>query len=235
MSYTLFIADLHLVVADKKSDLFIKFCRQQTQCKQLFILGDLFNTYLGDDISINSYKPIISALKELAKTTKIFIIKGNRDFLIANEFAKCSGCKIIPSHYKVVINNQKYLLTHGDELCTDDKDYQILKKILQHPITKFIFLNLSNNMRLKLSGQLRKKSINAQKKKSKVITDINQQTTNNLMAQHLKSNLIHGHTHRQNIHQEINYTRYVLGSWSDNKGNALKISSDDSPKWLSIF
>ncbi len=234
MSYTLFVADLHLMIADKKSELFIKFCHQQTQCKQLFILGDLFNVYLGDDMSIDNYNSVVAALQELAKTTKIFIIKGNRDFLISAKFANLSGCKIIPTPYKITINKQKYLLTHGDELCTDDKHYQIFKKILQHPITKFIFLHLSPTMRLRLSGQLRKNSINAKKKKLTAIMDVNQQAVDNLMAKHPNTNLIHGHTHRQNTHQEATYTRYVLGDWSDNKGNALKITNNNDPKWISI-
>jgi UDP-2,3-diacylglucosamine hydrolase len=120
--------------------------------------------------------------------------------------------------------DKDYVLIHGDELCTDDTQYQRLKKVLQHPITKFIFLRLSTKMRLKLSGQLRKKSVAAQQYKTREIMDVNQKFTDKFMQNYPNSDLIHGHTHQQNIHKGKQYTRFVLGDWEINQGNAIEIS-----------
>jgi UDP-2,3-diacylglucosamine hydrolase len=225
MTRTLLIADLHLISGETdKTNLFIKFCHEKAiEADQLFILGDLFNTWLGDDLSLNAYPNVISALKTLSKTTKVFITGGNRDFLLADEFAKQTGCVLLNTPYLLETNSKNYVLIHGDELCTDDRQYQRLKSFLQHPITQFIFLHLPTKTRLKLSGQLRQKSIEAQQYKSREIMDINQDTTDQLMKKYPNADLIHGHTHRQNTHQNKQYTRYVLGDWDANKGNAIEI------------
>lgn len=234
MTQTLLIADLHLVSGEtEKTNLFIKFCQEQApQANQLFILGDLFNTWLGDDVSINTYSNVISALKILSKTTNIFITGGNRDFLLGDEFAKKTGCILFKTPYFLETKNQDYVLIHGDELCTDDTNYQKLKSVLQHPITKFILLHLPAQTRLKFSGKLRKKSIEAQQYKTREIVDINQNTTNKLMQKYPNIDLIHGHTHRQDTHIGKSYTRFVLGDWDVNLGNAIKI--DGQLSWLEI-
>ncbi|BBB23045.1 UDP-2,3-diacylglucosamine hydrolase [Abyssogena phaseoliformis symbiont OG214] len=225
MSQTLIIADLHLATDEAKTHLFIKFCQEQAvMTDQLFILGDLFNVWLGDDLSIDYYQKVVLALKTLSLKTKIFIMTGNRDFLLGDNFAKQTNCILIDAPYLLEVNNQQYVLTHGDELCTDDKGYQRLKGILQHPITKFIFLNLGVKLRLKISAQLRQKSIKAQQHKSYEIMDVNITTVNQLMQKYPSANLIHGHTHRLDTHVNDDFTRYVLGDWSNNQGNAIEIS-----------
>ncbi len=225
MARILLIADLHLISSKlDKINLFIKFCHEKaTKADQLFILGDLFNTWLGDDLSIDAYPSVISALKILSKTTKVFINGGNRDFLLGNEFTKQTDCVLFNTPYLLKTNNKNYVLMHGDELCTDDRQYQRLKGFLRHPITKFIFLHLPIKIRLKLSGQLRKKSIKSQQYKISKIMDINQNTADKLMQKYPYADLIHGHTHRQNTHQNERYTRYVLGDWDVDKGNAIEI------------
>jgi UDP-2,3-diacylglucosamine hydrolase len=174
MTRTLLIADLHLTSGKTdKTNLFIKFCHEKAiEADQLFILGDLFNTWLGDDLSLDAYPSVISALKTLSKTTKVFITGGNRDFLLGDEFAKRTNCILLNTPYLLKTNSKNYVLIHGDELCTDDRQYQRLKSFLQHPITRFIFLHLPTKTRLKLSGQLRKKSVAVQQYKSREIMDI---------------------------------------------------------------
>ncbi len=228
MLSSLIIADLHLVENEvEKTNLFVKFCQNEaSKVDRLFILGDLFNTWLGDDLSIEHYPRIISALKTLSRTTKIFIMTGNRDFLLGDKFSKQTSAVLIDSPYLLETNLGQYVLTHGDELCTDDKGYQQLKSILQHPITKFIFLNLPKKLRLRLAGQLRKKSVNAQQYKSSEIMDVNSDAVNALMKKYPDSNLIHGHTHRQNTHPEKKFTRYVLGDWAVDNGNAIQIDKE---------
>ncbi|MCS5586528.1 MAG: UDP-2,3-diacylglucosamine diphosphatase [Gammaproteobacteria bacterium] len=234
MPSSLIIADLHLVSDEvDKTNLFIKFCQEQaSQVDQLFILGDLFNTWLGDDLSLNDYPMIISGLKTLSTTTKIFIMTGNRDFLLGDEFTKQTGVTLIDSPYLLEFNTEQYLLTHGDELCTDDKDYQRLKSILQHPITQFIFLRLPKITRLKLAGKIRKQSVEAQQYKTREIMDVNPSAVMALMQKYPDTNLIHGHTHRRNTHVEKKFTRYVLGDWASDKGNAIKLDGELS--WLEV-
>ncbi|SMN11134.1 UDP-2,3-diacylglucosamine diphosphatase [uncultured Candidatus Thioglobus sp.] len=223
-STTLLIADLHLIADEtEKINLFIRFCQQASTADRLFILGDLFNTWLGDDLSINAYPSVISALKTLRKTTQVFIVGGNRDFLLGDEFVKQTGCTILSTPYLLETPSKNYVLIHGDELCTDDKSYQRLKRVLRNPITQFIFLHLPTKTRLKLSGQLRKKSVKAQTYKSRKIMDVNQQAVDKFMQKYPDADLIHGHTHRQDTHKGEQYTRYVLGDWGVDTGNAIEI------------
>ena len=131
MQHTLIIADLHLTqVENDKIELFGQFCTEYaSQVDQLFILGDLFNTWIGDDISLNTYQSIATILNKLTKTTQVFVMAGNRDFLLSNSFEKETGCKIIKEPHLLNHNEKNYLLIHGDSLCTDDVDYQKLKKV----------------------------------------------------------------------------------------------------------
>ena len=234
MLTSLIISDLHLTrVEEDKIDFFAKFCKKYaSNADQLFILGDLFNTWIGDDVSLLSYKAIIDILKDLSQSTKVFVMVGNRDFLLSKQFESESGCKLISEPYLLQHNTDKFLLIHGDSLCTDDVNYQKLKRILRNPITQFIFLKLSKNIRLKLTGQLRKRSVEAQSYKTEELMDVNQKTTDLLMSNYKDFDLIHGHTHRQKTHIEEKYTRYVLGDWSSNKGNAIKMT--DKLEWLEI-
>ena len=232
MHTTLIISDLHLTnIEEDKIDFFANFCKKYaSKADQLFILGDLFNTWIGDDVSLASYKAIIGILKDLSQTTKVFVMVGNRDFLLSKQFESESGCKLISEPFLLKHNDDKFLLIHGDSLCTDDVNYQRLKRVLRSSITQFIFLKLSKKFRLKLTGQLRKKSVEAQSYKTEELMDVNQATTDLLMSNYPGFDLIHGHTHRQKTHTEENYTRHVLGDWSSIKGNAIKIT--DKLEWL---
>ena len=234
MQQTFIIADLHLTqVENDKVELFNQFCTEYaSKVDQLFILGDLFNTWIGDDISLNAYQTIVNVLNKLTKTTEVFVMVGNRDFLLSNTFENETGCKLIKEPYLLNHHEKKYLLIHGDSLCTDDVDYQKLKKVLRNPMIQFIFLHLPKKIRLKLTGQLRKKSIEAQSYKSEKIMDVNQSAVDELMTEYPNMNLIHGHTHRQNTHKMERYTRYVLGDWKNNQGNAIKLG--ESLEWLEI-
>ncbi|MGE4594799.1 MAG: UDP-2,3-diacylglucosamine diphosphatase [Gammaproteobacteria bacterium] len=227
MSKTLIIADLHLTcVEGEKLDLFCRFCQTEAvNADQLFILGDLFNTWIGDDISLPEYQVVIDCLKNLTKSTAVFVMVGNRDFLLAKKFEQQSGCKLINEPYLLQQNDQDYILLHGDSLCTDDADYQKMKKVLRNRLVQSIFLNLPKKWRLKLSGEIRKKSIEAQSYKSETIMDVNQDAVDALMAIYPSADLIHGHTHRQNTHLSETYTRYVLGDWSMTSGNAIALDN----------
>ena len=228
MITSLIISDLHLTnVEGDKVNFFNTFCEDHaSKADQLFILGDLFNTWLGDDVSVTSHKVIISSLKKLTEKTKVFVMVGNRDFLLSHNFETETGCKLINEPYELEHNSKKFLLIHGDSLCTDDINYQKLKKVLRSPVIQYIFLHLPRNIRLKLTGQIRRKSIKAQSYKAIKIMDVNQNATDLLMSKYPGYDLIHGHTHRQKTHVMKKYTRYVLGDWSQKKGNAIKLGEN---------
>jgi len=234
MLTTLIISDLHLTnVEEDKIELFADFCKKYaSKADQLFILGDLFNTWIGDDVSLLSYKAIINILSDLSQNIKVFVMVGNRDFLLSKQFELESGCELINEPYILQQKSKTFLLIHGDSLCTDDVNYQKLKRVLRNPIIQFIFLKLSKNLRLKLTGQLRKKSIEAQSYKTEELMDVNQATTDLMMLDYPGFDLIHGHTHRQKTHTGDTYTRHVLGDWSNSSGNAIKIT--DKLEWLEI-
>ena len=225
MRKTLIIADLHLTsIEADKLDLFCRFCQNEAaSADQLFILGDLFNTWIGDDISIFEYRVVIDCLKSLTKSTAVFVMIGNRDFLLSSQFEQQSGCQLINEPYLLQQSDQDYVLIHGDSLCIDDIGYQKMKKVLRNRLVQLIFLSLPKKWRLKLSGKIRQKSIKAQSYKSEEIMDVNQDTVDALMENYPNSNLIHGHTHRLNTHVSTNFTRYVLGDWSNTQGNAIAV------------
>jgi len=221
---TLIFSDCHLTAGDNPTaKIFKKLCTEiAPKYDQVFILGDLFNVWLGDDLSIHTHKDLTNDLKNLSTKTNVYILHGNRDFLIGRGFEENTGVKIVYGPYLLETNSKQYVLVHGDELCTDDIGYQRLKFILQNPLTKSIFQKLSKKMRLNLSGQLREKSIKAQTYKSREIMDVNPKAVQELMKKFPGANLIHGHTHRLNTHREKNFTRYVLGDWVET-GNAISI------------
>lgn len=230
MAFSLFISDLHL---DSKSRLeinnFIKFCNNPNTQKadNLFILGDFFESYLGDDISLAYYAEVITLLKKLAKKVPTFIIKGNRDFLLANDFEKASGVKIIPEPYLLNLYNKKYLLMHGDSLCTDDVEYQQFRKNIRDENNIKEYFKKSKTERITIAKNLRENSKKTNKNKPYEIMDVNKKTVAELMSKYPNTTLIHGHTHRQNIHNNINYQRIVLGDWHKDKISVLTITNSN--------
>ena len=160
MPSALIIADLHLAANEvNKTRLFVQFCQTQAMgADRLFILGDLFNAWLGDDLSITHYSTIISALKKLSAHTQIFVITGNRDFLLGNVFEKHSGARLLQTPHVLETQQYNYVLIHGDELCTDDTAYQRLKCVLQQPIIRFLTLKLPKKLRLALAAALQQKA-----------------------------------------------------------------------------
>lgn len=229
-----FIADLHLLPDGDKSQLFIKFC-QQTQAKQLYILGDLFEVWLGDKTSIPHYQSILKALKKLSHQCQIFLIVGNRDFLLSSQFEQYSNVKIIAEPYQININQQNYLLTHGDIFCTDDIAYQRFKYIIRHPICIKILHLLPSILLHRLGRFLRKRSGHTTQQKNLSMMDVNQKTVDDFMECYPDTHLIHGHTHRQNIHNHTGYQRFVLGDWHNNKGNALVVEQQKIPYFIDIL
>ena len=213
-----FISDIHL--SEKHPELtqaFFTFLEESKEaCTHLFILGDLFETWIGDDDDLPLYGEIKEAL--LSFTTngpKTFFMHGNRDFLIGETFANETGITILPDPYVLDINNQKVVLSHGDSLCTDDTDYINFRNQVRDKSWQNDFLGKSIEERNEIASKLRSDSNDATQNKSSEITDVNELSVKKIIDDYSPNIFIHGHTHRPNIHEYTSSKRIVLGDWGD--------------------
>lgn len=187
------------------------------QLSSLFILGDWFDAWLGDDIAdtpnfANWLQPILEKLYHIRQNgCEIFVMHGNRDFLLGQGFCDKFGGKLLKQPFLWECNQQKIRLEHGDKLCTDDKRYQCFRRVIQNPLVKTMLLRLPIGKRQKIAQNLRQKSQLANQKKSPFIMDVNV----NAVKSALKDCdvLIHGHTHRPACHVVDDKKRLVLGDW----------------------
>ena len=211
-----FISDLHL--SDKHPELtqafFVFLNESKEACTHLYILGDLFEAWIGDDDDTPLYQEIKKAL--LIFTTngpETFFIHGNRDFLIGKSFAEDTGITILPDPYSLDINGQNVVLSHGDFLCTDDTDYIAFRDQVRTEAWQSNFLQKDLTERKEIAASMRDASQEATAEKSKTITDVNTAAVENFIAEHNPNLFIHGHTHRPNIHEINSSKRIVLGDW----------------------
>lgn len=216
----LLISDLHL--QEQRPDIaraLFRFLQQTApQAEALYILGDFFEVWIGDDAMDDFQHQVASALKQLADSgTRIYLMHGNRDFLLGKKFCQLAGCQLLKDPALLKHNGEDILLMHGDSLCTDDLDYQRMKRILRNPLSLFILRHLPLKTRQKLAGDLRNKSRSQTRMKAAEITDVNAQAVQQTMQHHGVRTLIHGHTHRPAIHKLAAGQRIVLGDW-DSQG-----------------
>lgn len=217
MKKTYFIADLHLSENQPHlTRLFLDFMQQQApDAEAVYILGDLFDFWIGDD----EQSPLIEQVKEQIKrlTDKhipCYFIHGNRDFLVGKRFAKACGLTLLPTYQVLNLYGKKTLLCHGDTLCIDDLAYQRFRRKVHQPWRQWLFLCLPLKVRLKIAQKIRHKSQQDKQRKSDEIMDVNPDFVRQIFTQFDVNLLIHGHTHRQNIHQiPPHFTRIVLGDW----------------------
>jgi UDP-2,3-diacylglucosamine hydrolase len=225
---TLFISDLHLDESCPcTTQLFIRFLREchSTSIDALYILGDLFNTWIGDDNDTLWHREVIKALKTVTqKGIPIHLLRGNRDFLLGKSFLRKTGCKISADEEKIILYGQPVLLMHGDTLCTRDTGYLKARKIVHNIIAQKIFLTLPLRIRQYIANKLRIKSAQHTQATALSIMDVTQEEVEHVMRKHAVSYLIHGHTHRPNMHkfliEDKPVMRIVLGAWHK-YGNVL--------------
>ncbi len=200
------------------TDAFVSFLNKVTnEVDALYILGDLFEYWIGDDS--NQHENVIEALKKLTdRHIQVFLMHGNRDFLIGSAFEKKTGAVLLNDPILVEIFGKKILLCHGDTLCTDDIEYQSFRDKIRSESWKDEFLKKSLSERVSIANEFRKESELNKKKKSLEIMDVNLDEVNRTLIQfNYPDFLIHGHTHRPNQHS-INLDghqiqRIVLGDW----------------------
>lgn len=237
---TLFISDLHLTgKRPQVTELFLKFLEYEAiSAEALYILGDFFEYWIGDEaIDRPDHKPIISALRKLRSNgTPVYVMHGNRDFLMGSEFENASGCDLIADPTVINLYGEKVLLSHGDYLCTDDAPYQEFRKMVRQPGWQKEFLSKSVDERDAIAQKYRSISKEISATKEPEIMDINQQTLVDEMKKYGVYTVIHGHTHRPAIHEfridGQNAKRVVLGDWFD-QGSML-VADDKSMNLVSI-
>ncbi|WP_201596624.1 UDP-2,3-diacylglucosamine diphosphatase [Psychrobacter fulvigenes] len=197
-------------------------CLALPALKRLFILGDWFEVWLGDDVYLSLsddarqthwLTPLIVKLKKLRVAgCEILVMHGNRDFLLDQPFCNLFGGELIYEPYTLTVGQQNYRLEHGDALCVDDKKYQFFRKIMRNRLTQWYLLNKSLEKRLAIADKMRKKSQQNNANKAAYIMDVNEDAVIQAVAD--SDALLHGHTHRPDIHQATsNKKRYVLGDW----------------------
>ncbi|WEJ70368.1 UDP-2,3-diacylglucosamine diphosphatase [Pseudomonas sp. PSE14] len=224
----LFISDLHLEA--ERPDItraFLHFLSTRARtAKALYILGDFFEAWIGDDGMDEFQHSIARALRELSDSgTRIYLMHGNRDFLIGKAFCREAGCTLLRDPSLIDLGGEKVLLMHGDSLCTLDEAYMKLRRWLRNPLTLFILRNLPLATRHKLARKLRKESRAQTSMKASEIVDVTPAEVERIMRDKGVRILIHGHTHRPAVHElEIDgrpARRIVLGDW-DRQGWALE-------------
>lgn len=220
----LLISDLHLSPQRPRvTRAFFNFLDDiATNADSLYILGDLFEAWIGDDDLSELALEVQSHLKVLAiKGVNLFFLHGNRDFLIGERFARNTGCTLLPDHYVTELAGIPTVLLHGDTLCLDDQDYQRFRRRYRHPLMLWLIKRLPLTRRQKIADNWRRKSAMANANKPENIMDVSPQAVTQLMAEHQVKLMVHGHTHRPARHQLAEGERIVLGDWHD-KGWYIK-------------
>lgn len=223
----LFISDLHLSgERENITNLFIDFLEKRaSNADALYILGDLFEVWMGDDMILPEYMPCINKMKQLVDNgLPLYVMQGNRDFLMAEQFSSLSGANLIDDPTVIDLYGTPTLLMHGDTLCTDDIDYQKFRAMVRDPLWQKDFLAKTSDERLAMAAKLREASKEAMSNKTMDIMDVNQDAVEKAMLDHGIDQLIHGHTHRPAIHNfmtnEQDMKRIVLGDWYE-QGSVL--------------
>ena len=219
MQKTYFIADLHL--SENRPHLlalFRQFMQEQApEAEKLYILGDLFDFWIGDDEQSDLISEVQQLIRHLTEQgVPCYFQHGNRDFLIGKKFAKACGLTLLPTYHVIDLYGTPTLLCHGDTLCVDDVKYQHYRKKVHQKWRQWLFLHLPLKVRLKIAEKIRAKSRQDKQLKSTEIMDVNADFVQQIFAQFHVTQMIHGHTHRQK-HHEIppHFHRIVLGDWGE--------------------
>jgi UDP-2,3-diacylglucosamine hydrolase len=247
----LFVSDLHLQASlPHTADAFRQFLSQHAvQAQQLYLLGDIFEYWAGDDdIDTPFNRGIADAIAGVAKTgVAVFWIAGNRDFLVSDGFSRAAGLTLLPDPFVITLAGQRLTLAHGDTLCTDDVDYINFRNQVRNPAWQQTFLALPLAQRKAIIENLRRGSQAAQMQKSSEIMDVNPEAVAQLFAATDSRLIIHGHTHRparhvyndKNNEADAEKVRYVLPDWDIDaqppRGGWIALDSDGRLHRIDLF
>lgn len=231
MHKTFFISDLHLTPT--RPDItacFLEFMRYEAiHCDALYVLGDLFDFWIGDDDNSPFAKQIRSAFIALtASGVPCYFIQGNRDFLLGKRFCRQTGVQLLPEEHVIELYGRRAVILHGDTLCTADVSYQAFRKKVHQPWLQFIFNRLPMALKRKIVSRIQSDIRSDKQTKQLEIMDVTPSEVVQVMHKHQVDLMIHGHTHRPNIHHDEVHqqTRIVLGDWYE-QGSVLVVTPDD--------
>lgn len=228
----LLIADLHLSPQTPGvTRIFLDFLGGRARAAEhLYILGDLFEAWPGDDCIDDPNEPfnagIVDALRALGDAgTAVSLMRGNRDFLLGDDFAARSGARLLPDPYVLSLPAWQFVLSHGDALCTDDCDYQKFRAQVRDPAWRSAFLAKPLAERKAIASALRQQSETSKREKANYLMDVNAGVTEDFLREHGYATFIHGHTHRPATHDHIvdgiHVERWVMADWHEDRGECL--------------
>jgi UDP-2,3-diacylglucosamine hydrolase len=228
---TLFISDLHLDgTRPEITAQFLAFLEHEARrAEALYILGDLFEAWIGDDDPDPDARRVIAGLRAVTNAgVRTFLIHGNRDFLIGRRFCRETGIELLADGTVIELYGRRVLLMHGDLLCIDDHAYQRLRRIVRNPVVQFVMRRLTLRQRQRLAERMRagsKEHIASMDVAAPAIMDVNQDEVRRTLARFGVDCIIHGHTHRPAVHEmQIDghkAVRIVLGDWYE-QGSVLR-------------
>ena len=227
-----FASDLHLDPSTPDiAERFQRFLAGPVRdARLLFLLGDLFEAWLGDDDPERAHRTVIASLAAVSGSgTRVFVMRGNRDFMIGERFCADSGATLLDDPAILTLGGARVLLTHGDGLCVDDRAYQRLRALVREPGVRAAFARLPIEARRRLAVEARAGSREHLANASNYITDVNATAVESVFRNAGVASMIHGHTHRPGVHRTqsdgAERTRIVLGAWHD---QANVVRWDDS-------
>lgn len=237
----LFISDLHLSAErPEANERFIGFIEGKAQgARALYVLGDLFESWIGDDDIVERFNAVVAGFFSavVRAGTPLYVMHGNRDFLIGERFCRETGAKLLDDPAVVDIGGVATLLMHGDTLCIDDIDYQAWRAKARDPAFQSMFLSKSRDERRTMGALLREKSKEAIAGKPAEIMDVNAGAVREAFRRHGVARMIHGHTHRPGRHElEVDgrrCERWVLPDWYG-RGGYLEIAAGGKPKLVAF-
>lgn len=238
---TLLVADLHLSSdTPEVNQGFYRYLEHTAPgADALYVLGDLFDAWIGDDLLDAITHPLtgiaLEVIKRLHKLssdgTAVYLVHGNRDFLLGKRFVNACQAMLLPDIEEVEIQGVPVLLLHGDSMCTQDDAYMAFRQQSRNPEWQAQMLALPLEQRLELAKSLRMQSGEANANKAEAIMDVTQQEVISLMEHYGVATMIHGHTHRPSVHdltvEEVPAKRYVLGDWDAEYGWDIVIERSD--------
>lgn len=201
-----FASDMHLSGHSPATNrAFITFLQQATtEADALFLLGDVFEVWTGDDLALKSsaawLDPILAALRQTAEGCPLYLGRGNRDFLMGQSLARSLGARLLPEQIRLHTDFGCALVSHGDEYCTADKAYQRFRRWVRNPALQRMFLALAPSMRQAIADWARSRSRQAGQRKSMSIMDVQPEAIHDALERSGCQLMIHGHTHRPAIH-----------------------------------
>ena len=217
-----FASDLHLDPSTPQiADRFRRFLAGPARDAQsVFLLGDLFEAWIGDDDPEPAHREIVAAIAALAAAgTLVYVMRGNRDFMIGEQFCAAAGAILLDDPAILAMGGERVLLSHGDGLCVDDRAYQKLRALVRDRALREGFARLPVGARRRLAGEARQGSREHLANASSYITDVNQPAVEAVLREADAALMIHGHTHRPGVHRfrsdGVERTRVVLGAWHD--------------------